>query len=91
LRPNVARIEEHLRNSLMLATALNPHIGYEKAAAIALAAEREGTSLRDAAVRSGYVTEEEFDDWVKPEAMTGARSGTNDQPAGAASSLGKVK
>jgi fumarate hydratase, class II len=71
LRPNRSRIQEHLERSLMLVTALSPHIGYEKAAVIALTAQREGMSLREAAVDSGYVTGQEFDDWVKPEAMTG--------------------
>jgi len=51
-------------------TALNPHIGYEKAAKISQAAFREGTSLRDAALKLGYVTGEQFDEWVKPEKMT---------------------
>jgi fumarate hydratase class II len=54
----------------MLVTALNPHIGYEKAAKIAKAAYREGTTLREAAIRSGYVTAEQFDEWVRPEDMT---------------------
>ncbi len=50
----------------MLVTALNPHIGYEKAAAIALKAHREGLSLRDAAIASGHVTASQFSEWVKP-------------------------
>ena len=53
----------------MLVTALNPHIGYKKAAAIALSAHRAGSSLKDAAVKSGYLTAEQFDDWVRPERM----------------------
>ena len=53
----------------MLVTALNPHIGYEKAAQIALKAYREDTSLREAAVALGFVTAEEFDEWVRPEDM----------------------
>jgi fumarate hydratase, class II len=56
---------------LMLVTALNPHIGYDKSASIAKKAHREGTSLRDAAIASGYVTPEDFDAWVRPEAMVG--------------------
>ena len=64
------KIKEHLENSLMLATALNPHIGYEKAAKIALTAYREGLSLREAALRLGLVTAEQFDRWVRPEDMT---------------------
>lgn len=69
-QPNVKRIQEHLESSLMLVTALSPRIGYDPAAAIALAAQRDGTSLREAAVRSGYLTAEQFDDWVRPEEMT---------------------
>jgi len=69
---NTERIQEHLNSSLMLVTALSPHIGYEKAAKIALSAQREGASLRDAALRSGYVTGGEFDLWVRPEEMTHA-------------------
>jgi len=70
LRPNTGRIQEHLEASLMLVTALSPYIGYEKAVRIALNAQREGISLRQAAVESGYLTAQEFDGWVKPEAMT---------------------
>ena len=69
-QPNVKRIQEHLESSLMLVTALSPRIGYDSAAAIALAAQRDGTSLREAAVRSGYLTAEQFDAWVRPEEMT---------------------
>jgi fumarate hydratase class II len=64
------RIREHLNNSLMLVTALNPHIGYEKSAKIALKAYHENLSLRDAAVQLGFVTAEQFDQWVRPEEMT---------------------
>jgi fumarate hydratase class II len=71
IAPNEARIRRHVEDSLMLVTALNPHIGYEKAAEIALAAHREGTSLREAALQLGYVTAEQFDRWVRPEDMTG--------------------
>ena len=53
----------------MLVTALNPHIGYEKSAEIALKAHREGLSLRDAALESGHVTDAQFAEWVKPEKM----------------------
>jgi fumarate hydratase class II len=70
IEPNEKRIREHLDNSLMLVTALNPHIGYEKAAQIALKAYREDLSLREAALRLGYVTAEQFDQWVRPEDMT---------------------
>ena len=70
IEPNRKVIEEHLDNSLMLVTALNTHIGYEKAAEIALLAHREDLSLKEAAVKLGYVTEEQFDEWVVPEDMT---------------------
>jgi fumarate hydratase class II len=69
LEPNHHRISQHVEESLMLVTALNPHIGYEKSAAIALAAHRLGTSLREAAIGSGYVTPEQFDAWIRPADM----------------------
>jgi len=69
LEPNLDRIRQHVAESLMLVTALNPHIGYEKAAAIALQAHREGLSLRESAIRSGFVAGEDFDHWVDPGAM----------------------
>jgi fumarate hydratase class II len=65
------RIGQLMKNSLMLVTALTPYIGYEKAARIAILAHKEGTTLRDAALSLGYVTGEEFDEWVRPEAMVG--------------------
>ncbi len=71
IEPNRARIAELLRGSLMLVTALNPHIGYDKAAEIAKKAHAEGTGLKEAAVSLGYLTAEEFDRWVRPEAMIG--------------------
>ena len=71
IEPNHERIGELLERSLMLVTALNPHIGYDKAAAIAKKAHREGTTLKEAALVLGYLTEEEFDRWVKPERMIG--------------------
>jgi fumarate hydratase class II len=67
------RIGELVQRSLMLVTALNPHIGYDKAAQIAKAAHKKGTSLREAALASGWVTGEQFDAWVKPEDMVGVR------------------
>ena len=70
IEPNTTRIKEHLDRSLMLVTALSPHIGYEKAAKISLTAHREDLSLREAALRLGYVTAEQFDRWVRPEDMT---------------------
>lgn len=71
IEPNYPRIKELLDNSLMLVTALNTKIGYYKAAEIAQTAHRNGTTLREEAVRLGYVTPEEFDEWVKPEDMVG--------------------
>jgi fumarate hydratase class II len=70
IEPIEKNIRDHVEQSLMLVTALNPHIGYEKSAKIALAAHRENLSLRDAAIQSGFVTAEQFDEWVNPEAMT---------------------
>ena len=70
IEPNEKRIKEHLDNSLMLVTALNPHIGYEKAAQISLKAYREDITLREAALKLGFVTSEQFDNWVRPEEMT---------------------
>ena len=66
LKPDKATIARHVENSLMLVTALAPHIGYDKAAQIAKSAHAEGTTLKDAAVKSGFVTPAQFDDWVKP-------------------------
>jgi fumarate hydratase class II len=70
IQPNEKRIRQHLDNSLMLVTALNPHIGYEKAAQISLKAYREDLSLKDAALKLGYLTTEQFETWVRPEDMT---------------------
>jgi fumarate hydratase class II len=70
IEPNLPRIRQHLEDSLMLVTALNPHIGYEKAAQIALTAHRENLSLKQASLKLGFVTEEQFDRWVRPEDMT---------------------
>ncbi|HEV2863972.1 MAG TPA: class II fumarate hydratase [Pyrinomonadaceae bacterium] len=67
---NRERIGEHLRNSLMLVTALNPHIGYDNAAKIAKNAHKKGISLRESAVELGLLTAEQFDEYVKPEEMT---------------------
>ena len=69
--PNKNIIQNHLENSLMLVTALNNHIGYDKAAKIAKKAHEEGTTLRESALELGYLTNEEFDQWVRPEDMTG--------------------
>jgi fumarate hydratase class II len=69
IEPNYKRIEELVSNSLMLVTALNPKIGYYKAAEIAQTAHKNGTKLKEEAVRLGYVTAADFDAWVKPENM----------------------
>ncbi len=71
IRPNLERIKQLVDNSLMLVTALNPVIGYEKAAEIAKKAYKENTSLKEAALALGYLTEEEFDRYVRPEKMVG--------------------
>lgn len=71
IEPNYPVIEKLVNNSLMLVTALNTKIGYYKAAEIAQAAHKNGTTLKEEAVRLGYVTPEQYDEWVKPEKMTG--------------------
>ncbi len=70
IEPDEKRIKDHLDNSLMLVTALNPHIGYEKSAKISLTAYREDVSLREAVLKPGFVSEEQFDLWVRPDEMT---------------------
>merc|ERR1712020_264399 len=70
---NHERVEKLLHESLMLVTALNPHIGYDKAAKIAKTAHKNGTTLKDEAISLGYLTEEQFDLWVKPENMLGPK------------------
>jgi fumarate hydratase class II len=72
IEPNYPRIKELLNNSLMLVTALNTKIGYYKAAEIANTAHKNGTTLKEEAVRLGYVTAEQYDEWVKPEDMIGS-------------------
>ena len=69
IEPNLPRIKMHLDNSLMLVTALNPHIGYDKSAEIAKKAHKENTTLKEAAIALGYVTGAEFDKWVRAEDM----------------------
>jgi fumarate hydratase class II len=71
--PNQARIAELVDRSLMLVTALNPHIGYDKAAQVAKKAHKEHTTLKEAAIALGYLTAEQFDQWVRPEKMLGPR------------------
>lgn len=70
IEPNRERIAEYVKNSLMLVTALNPHIGYDKAAQIAKKAHKEGTGLKEAALALGHLTSEQFEQWVKAEEMT---------------------
>jgi fumarate hydratase class II len=72
IEPNYERISELLNNSLMLVTALNTKIGYYKAAEIAQTAHKNGTTLKQEAVRLGYVTDAEYDEWVRPEDMIGS-------------------
>jgi len=71
IEPNMERINVNLNDSLMLVTALNPHIGYDKAALIAKKAYNENTGLKQAALALGFLTEQQFDDWINPAAMTG--------------------
>ena len=73
LEPDRAAIARKLGDSLMLVTALNPHIGYDKAAEVAKHAHAHGVTLREAALALGHVTAEEFDAWVRPEDMVGPR------------------
>jgi fumarate hydratase class II len=70
ITPNVERITELMNRSLMLVTALAPHIGYDKATQVAKAAHANGTTLREEATRLGYVTGDDFDRIVRPESMT---------------------
>lgn len=74
IEPNHPYIKNNLENSLMLVTALNPHIGYENAAAIAKKAHAEGSTLKEAALALGLLTEEQFDEWVDPSKMIGHKS-----------------
>merc|ERR1719342_1072898 len=66
-------IHRLLHESLMLVTALNPHIGYDAAAKIAKTAHKNGTTLKDEAIKLGYLTEEQFKEWVRPEDMLGPK------------------
>jgi fumarate hydratase class II len=70
LEPDYEQIDHHLRNSLMLVTALNPIIGYDKAAQVAKKALRDHTTLREASLQLGYLTADQFDAAVVPEKMT---------------------
>ncbi|SEN11134.1 fumarase, class II [Mesobacillus persicus] len=69
IEANIETIKANVENSLMLVTALNPHIGYEKAAEIAKLAFKENLTLKEAAIKTGYLTESQYDQWVKPEKM----------------------
>ena len=71
LKPNKAQIQQHLESSLMLVTALNPHIGYDKAAEVAKKAYEHGTTLKEEVLKLGYLSSQEFDDIVRPENMVG--------------------
>src|SRR5205809_2881197 len=73
IQPDRERIRQHLENSLMLVTALNPHIGYDNAAKIAKTAHKTGKTLKETAVELGLVTPQQFDAWVKPEKMVGKK------------------
>jgi fumarate hydratase, class II len=73
IEPNRERINRLMNESLMLVTALNPHIGYDNAAKIAKKAHKEGTSLKEAGIALGLLTPEQFDQWVKPESMLGPK------------------
>ncbi|XP_074680643.1 fumarate hydratase, mitochondrial isoform X2 [Strix aluco] len=71
IQANMDRINKLMSESLMLVTALNPHIGYDKAAKIAKTAHKEGTTLKEAAIKLGFLTSDQFDQWVKPKDMLG--------------------
>ncbi|NQV02138.1 MAG: hypothetical protein HQ542_05810 [Bacteroidia bacterium] len=73
IEPNLPAINKNLQNSLMLVTSLNPHIGYDNSAKIAKKAHRENTTLKEAAMALGLLTEEEFDKIVDPRKMTGPK------------------
>lgn len=73
ITPNLERISQLLHGSLMLVTALNPHIGYDKASKIAKTAHEKGQTLKEAAIESGHLTAEEFDKWIVPEEMIGPK------------------
>lgn len=74
IEANEDRIKELLHGSLMLVTALNPHIGYKNAAKIAMTAHEKGTTLKETAIELGYLTAEQFDEWVVAEDMIGPKT-----------------
>ncbi|MEE6475289.1 hypothetical protein FKM82_010686 [Ascaphus truei] len=73
IQANIERINKLMSESLMLVTALNPHIGYDKAAKIAKTAHKDGATLKETAIKLGFLTSEQFDQWVKPEDMLGPK------------------
>lgn len=73
IQVNQERVNELLQKSLMLVTALNPHIGYDNAAKIAKTAHKEGTTLKETAIKLGLLTEQQFDEWVDPSQMLGPK------------------
>jgi fumarate hydratase class II len=73
LEPDRAKIKQYLESSLMLVTALNTHIGYDNAAKIAKNAHQQGITLKQSALDSGLLTEQQFDEWVDPSKMTGPK------------------
>lgn len=73
IKANESRISQLLNESLMLVTALNPHIGYDDASKIAKLAHKEGTTLKEATLKLGLLTSEQFDQWVRPENMIGPK------------------
>ena len=74
ITPNRERIAEQMQRSLMLVTALTPHIGYDRAAEIAKRAHKDGSTLKETALVLGYVKAEDFDRWVRAEDMTGPKA-----------------
>lgn len=74
IQANVERLNYYNQNTLMLVTALNPHIGYDNAAKIAKTAHKNGTTLKEEALKLGLLTEEQFDAWVRPEDMLGPKA-----------------
>ena len=82
IEPDRDRIAKMLGQSLMLVTALNPHIGYDRAAEIAKKAYKEGTTLKEAALALKYLTAQQFDEWVRPEDMVGTRTSPQPSPSG---------
>ncbi|MGH0138908.1 UNVERIFIED_CONTAM: hypothetical protein FKN15_053276 [Acipenser sinensis] len=73
IEANKERINKLMNESLMLVTSLNPHIGYDEAVKIAKTAHKEGSTLKETAVKLGYITSEEFDQWIKPQGMLGPK------------------